>query len=394
MKRAITHISLITALIVTLICPLASHSEDFYPAKVKDISDRDYEPAVIDLLDNAKESIILSMYIIKPSKKGPIALLVNDLIEAMDRGVDVELYLNAKFRSKILDTSTEKKSLEVLRDKGAVIYRIDTNYRLHDKLIIIDSRYVVEGSTNWSVSALKSNFESDTLIDSPELARVKLQRLRTLPLESDKPGKIRRRYLAGEAADLPADGTIKIKKILLENENFFARMVRYRSDRSLDTYLLLLADSEMWAIARKEKAHDVTVPGEEAYFPVSLENIAGELEITSFGPWPTTAKRRQVIKTLRRLQDRYKLIDPVFAYGEDAWVTLKDLPGDTFPMNNSFFNSESLASKSPGVTYILLIKALLASEGKTLDSYTREELSDRFHIGVAALRRGLRELGE
>ncbi len=35
---------------------------DYYPAKVRDISDRAYEGAVIELLDNAKESIVMSMW--------------------------------------------------------------------------------------------------------------------------------------------------------------------------------------------------------------------------------------------------------------------------------------------------------------------------------------------
>ncbi len=64
----------------------SSYSGEFFPAKVKDISDRNYEPSVIELLDNAKESIVISMYIIKPSDAGPISLLVNDLADALGRG--------------------------------------------------------------------------------------------------------------------------------------------------------------------------------------------------------------------------------------------------------------------------------------------------------------------
>ena len=39
-----------------------SAQENFSPAQVRDISDRAYEPAVIGLLDGAKESIVISMY--------------------------------------------------------------------------------------------------------------------------------------------------------------------------------------------------------------------------------------------------------------------------------------------------------------------------------------------
>ncbi len=70
---------------------------EFYSARVKDISDRRYEPAVIELLDNAKDSIVLSMYILKPQEEGPVSFLMRDLEEALARGVSVEIYLNTRF---------------------------------------------------------------------------------------------------------------------------------------------------------------------------------------------------------------------------------------------------------------------------------------------------------
>jgi len=63
---------------------LAYSQHEFYPAKVKDISDRKYEPAVIELLDNAKESIVVSMYIMQAGEKGPVRLFMKDLEEALD----------------------------------------------------------------------------------------------------------------------------------------------------------------------------------------------------------------------------------------------------------------------------------------------------------------------
>ena len=117
-KRPLLYISLATALVTTFICPFSAHSDDFYPAKVKDISDRAYEPAVIDILDNASESIVISMYVMTPADKGPVALLMNDLIEALDRGVSVELYLNTRFgRSEDIHTLDEKP-FKRLQEKG------------------------------------------------------------------------------------------------------------------------------------------------------------------------------------------------------------------------------------------------------------------------------------
>ncbi len=53
---------------------------------VTDISDRKYESAVIKLLDNSQESIVMSMYSISPSagNKNPVRLLLNDLLVLCD----------------------------------------------------------------------------------------------------------------------------------------------------------------------------------------------------------------------------------------------------------------------------------------------------------------------
>ena len=73
---------------------------EFYPAKVKDISDRAYEPALIELLDKAERSIVISMYNISlgAKERNPIAFLLQDLLEARQRNVEVTMYLNTNFR--------------------------------------------------------------------------------------------------------------------------------------------------------------------------------------------------------------------------------------------------------------------------------------------------------
>jgi len=184
---------------------------EFYPAKIKDISDRAYESAVIELLDNAKQSIVMSMYILKPVKDGPVHLLVKDLEEALARGVSVEIYLNTHQDSSTLTGDVITPPLEELIKKGAKIYKASPNMRLHDKLIIVDGRYVVEGSMNWSVSAIKSNCESAVLIDSPELAKEKIVRVRRLVLEGtrgrDKPRPDRPKGLARLAEGTIVNGT-------------------------------------------------------------------------------------------------------------------------------------------------------------------------------------------
>ena len=379
MKRPITHIPVVLALIIALIGPFSAHSENFYPAEAKDISDRAYEPAVIELLDTAKKSIVISMYIMSPAEKGPVSFLLNDLVEALDRGVSVTIYLNTKFSMRHTSPSFDEKPFQVLMAKGAMILPVSSKYMLHDKLIIVDSRYIVEGSANWSTTAMKVNFESATLIDSPELAREKLDRLAMLPHEKDRMAKIEELEAFKEASSRLKEGSVTLSASLLEDKDLFPRMLTKHDDRAMDTYLILASKSQN--LPEEASGKD---------FPVFLDDLAGELKIPE--GWLYQSKRDGVAKVLRKLQDKYNLIDVKFQYGREAWVTLRDLPGESFSVDSAFFKPDNLTSQLARTKYVYLIKALLTQEGASIDSFTREELSERFHIGLKGLRKGIREL--
>lgn len=348
---------------------------DYYPAKVRDISDRAYEGAVIELLDNAKESIVMSMYILNVPEKGPVRLLVQDLEEALDRGVSVELYVNTHGDSGSPEYCAVEGPLKRFMEKGGKVYKFSSNYRLHDKLIIVDSRYVVEGSTNWSVAAIKSNYESASLIDSPELAKVKLLRLRRFPLEGDAKKERPRPDRPKSLEPLPAGTVVSVSRELLESGCYFPKMLRQSADRDMNTYLLLLAES-----ARLGKRE----------FFVPLEDMA--LSLGMRPGWTDETLRWRVIEELRTLQDRYGLLSVDFSRGKDAWVEVKELAGPSFNVDGDFFDPKNLVSRSHPAKYLLLIKALLESEGSSLDSVPVPELSKRFGISRTSLWKGMREL--
>lgn len=247
MKSNRPHLIGIAVCAACLILLTQANAEDaFAPARVMDISDRAYEPAVTKLIHEAKDTITMSMYTVSVGAKepNPLSLLLDDLLDARKRGVAVTIYLNTKFRNGGADlTNMENNpSLKKMKDAGVAIELLSPYKRLHDKLIVVDSRYVVEGSTNWSISALRDNYESATLIDSPELARLKLARLATLPLGSEKSGPAEEEprrpvYLEG----LPAD--IVIPQALVTDKRYFAAMTGRGDERTMDAYLILKARS-------------------------------------------------------------------------------------------------------------------------------------------------------
>jgi len=360
---------LFLVLLITLIIPLPANAADFHDARVADISDRKYEPAVIDLLDSASRSIIISMYILKPST-APVALLVKDLNEALQRGVKVEIYLNTRFQS---DSDFELGgSLKTLQKSGAILYLVSSHRLLHDKLIIVDERFVIEGSVNWSVSALKNNYESAVIIDSPELAREKLTRMRNFLLvgqeEDDK--RPDRPVVKPELPDI-----LRIPRALLEEKQFLSRMLTSQDERAITAYLLLIAES-----ARQ---------GHDEFF-LDLEDFAGELRMPA--TWTDTARRRQVIKTLKKLSSRYRLIKADFTHGKDAWIKLEKIPGGTFIVDSGIFAPDYLAGISSSAKAVLLIDALLEDQGSDIEDFSRIDLCRRFYIQPRQFHKGLDEL--
>ena len=374
------------SLVFVLICVLflaGGHSlvsaSEPHPATVRDISDRAYQEAIIDLIKGARESIVISLYMLVPSEKGPVAMLMNDLEDALARGVSVEIYLNTKFGSREEADFLLDEAFKRLEDKGASINPVSSTVVHHDKVIIVDSRYVVEGSHNWSIAALKGNNESSTLIDSPRLAGEKLSRIKKLPLEEVRLEREARLKELRNPPPLPEDTVIYLPKALLENEELLPKLLAHRERRTFNGYFLIIRKG--YTVGRG------TMPEE---FPVSLMELADELGVPTF--WDTEYRRiQEADETLKELKS-YGLVDVDFTYGMEEWVTVTAFPGDSFGVDISFFSPLNLASANTRTKYVYLLSRLLNSEGKSLDSYTREELSEKYHIGLKQLRWGIREL--
>ena len=371
-KSRVLTIILIACLVLSLTTPPLFSQQDFTPARVKDISDRAYEPAVIELLDGSKKSIVISMYNISlfTKEKNPIRLLFKDLLEARRRGVKVTLYLNTRFKNtgKNPHRVIDDPEFNRLKESGCSIHLVPPRYRLHDKLIIVDGRYVVESSLNWSISALRGNFESATLIDSPGLAKAKLLRLKTLPLTSKPITKPRPEpfYLD----QLPRN--ITLSKSLLLDKRYFPQMLTRHDDRRMDLYLLLLAHSQ--------------ITGKREFF-VDIEAMALSLGLPD--SWSNTALRRQAIKSLKILNKRYNLIDVKFFHGKNAWVELLDLPRDTFTISSTLITSDDLSMR---LKFVLLVKSLLESQGEDIHSISGRLLAERFGIHHTTMNAALKEL--
>ena len=139
----------------------------FCVEKITTLFDRNYFHNVDNLLKNANESIYVAIFEMKYYTDYPDSLenkLVEDLIDAKKRGVDVYVLIDE------YDKDADK-TVKLLKENG-VNAKLDTkNVTTHVKLLIIDGKIIIIGSTNWSYYALEKNHEASVVIFSQKVAK-------------------------------------------------------------------------------------------------------------------------------------------------------------------------------------------------------------------------------
>lgn len=349
-------------------------------AKVLEASDRSYSGAVLPLLDQAREAIVISFYLIEPDDQAsadhPVNRLLEALLRARQRGVRVKIYLNTNFRFRPKTEVGAGKYFERLLEAGVELTTLLPRQRLHDKLIVIDTRYVVEGSMNWSVSALVSNRESVSVIDSPAHAQKKLQRIEPLALPPPPP-RTPKRNLEPDRAFLPVPEKVEIPVALFE-KNRLPRMLRESDARTMDLYLTLLGQAAAWG---------------KPEFDLDLETAGRLLQFSSQASsrkedrFQRARLRRQVIKGLRKLAGRYQLLEVEFPYARDAQVRLQEFPGERVEVPGRLLDPDYLAKESSGSVLLALVREILKKEGVEIDSLSAPEIEKRFGIGKSTILR-------
>jgi phosphatidylserine/phosphatidylglycerophosphate/cardiolipin synthase-like enzyme len=142
------------------------------PAKVALANNRDYFPAVHSLLGSARNSIDVMLYQSRFYFQYPLSTsntLIADLVDAKERGVSVRVIF--EIADWNLGNSEDNRDVWNLLDQaGLETYFDPATTTSHSKLLVIDGRYSVVGSMNWSYYALDRNYEATAIIDSPEIA--------------------------------------------------------------------------------------------------------------------------------------------------------------------------------------------------------------------------------
>ncbi|MGD8628816.1 MAG: phospholipase D-like domain-containing protein [bacterium] len=173
MKRGLMAVILIVicAIIVFTLLP---RDKKHVPAdgRVAFADNRDFYPVVHELLSEAERSVDVILYQSRFYFHYPLSAsntLINDLVEASARGARVRVILETADWN-LSNTEENRDVWHVLRNRNIELYFDPDTTTSHSKLVIVDGRYVVIGSTNWSHYALDSNNEANVIVDSKKTA--------------------------------------------------------------------------------------------------------------------------------------------------------------------------------------------------------------------------------
>ena len=169
---------LIAILVVAVIVIVAASvflrttSPALMKANVLAADDRDFFTIVHELITNAEKSVDVVLYqsrfyIRYPNSKSNV--LITDLADASKRGVKVRAVL--ELAGWNIENSEQNRDVwALLGESGVELYFDPAERTSHSKLIMVDGRYVVVGSSNWSYYSLDRNHEANVVISSTRVA--------------------------------------------------------------------------------------------------------------------------------------------------------------------------------------------------------------------------------
>ncbi len=133
-----------------------------------------YFEKVHELFNSANKSVFIVMYSFRYYPKYPTSqsnILLQDLIKAKQRGVDVTVLLDISEKFDEETTEENKNTGKILSENGVKVHYDGVGILTHAKTIVVDSRYTIIGSHNWTYHGLTKNNEISVLIDSQDLAK-------------------------------------------------------------------------------------------------------------------------------------------------------------------------------------------------------------------------------
>jgi len=385
-KLKIIRASILLPLIFLFLISSPISAGDSYIAEVEDISGREYYPAVKEALQGAKESIYMVMYQVSLhpyNKTSKVYELVSELIKAHKRGIDVKVILDQNIDfvgnrniDKWMPEGKNAWCFKALKEAGIDVKYDDLTAYLHAKAIVIDNEIVIMGSSNWSQSAFNKNTETNLLVKSKDLAEDVLKYFETIKIDKK----------ATSAAPIQK-GAVFLSWQFLENPKLAGRMLTKHDERAFDLYLLLLREFD---------------GNPEGKIILNYDKMAASLGL--YNTMTRTGYRRQIIRSLKKLKEVYKLIRFEPEHGKDATIILLSyddpeklysVPKEWyFQIPDNFWGYGWNRQLSHRAKFCYLINLAYAGISNSAPWWfsSRDVLSERFNISKWVISNGMGEL--
>jgi len=114
---------------------------------------------IVQIINSAQNYIYIPAFLITHKE------ISNALLNAKSRGVDVRVIIDAN------STNTRNSKHKILRQNGILLKTENYAGKLHAKVIIIDDKYLITGSMNFSNSGENKNDENTIIIKNSKIAR-------------------------------------------------------------------------------------------------------------------------------------------------------------------------------------------------------------------------------
>ena len=135
------------------------------------LDDGEYLQVLLDLIQHANQSIIVSMYHVARHEQSEIVnVVLNELGKAAQRGLYVYIVLDIPESQSDTHHKDHSAIAEMLRIRGVDVRLSIPTVTLHEKMVVVDLCKILIGSHNWSEGALtgKGVFESSAFILLPQ----------------------------------------------------------------------------------------------------------------------------------------------------------------------------------------------------------------------------------
>jgi cardiolipin synthase len=338
-----------------------------YSADVVSLSNREYFPAAQKAISQAKKSICVVMYLIsfnKEDKKQKVTQLMDELVKAKRRGVEIKVILD--YQKDGYKTNASEDNLEAfnfLKDIGVEVYFDSVGSYTHTKAIVIDKRMVISGSHNWTDAALTRNNEVSFLIDSPKLAKQLLDEFSMIKLSAK---------LLNESSG------VKIPYWALGKNGVVPEMLRRHNERGLDIWLLLLRDFDGNA---------------QGMVNTDYEALADNIGLLK--TMDRRTYRKEINRQLRNLSKLYKILEIDTQINQPIKIRLlKEAGKESFILPRAYWdygwgNRLSMPAK---VCLLINLAELGLKQQPSEWMVARPQISEKYGIEGRILYKGMKDL--